>query len=168
MYKEVSMTSVAKANFSKDLEKFIDQWKTKPGNIIMILHKVQEEKGYISAASAEEVAARTGVPLAKVYGIMTFYHLFKTKQPGKNQISVCLGTACYLKGGHDLYEAARAILGLTGEETVTGDGEFSVEPVRCIGCCGLSPVLTINGNVHGRLTKGDVAGLIQRYRAKQA
>ena len=158
------MTTSTKVNFSAELEKFIDVWKSKPGNIIMILHKVQQEKGYISAASAEEVAARTGVPLAQVYGIMTFYHLFKTKKPGKNQIAVCLGTACYLKGGQDIYDEARSILGLTGDETVSADGEFSVDPVRCIGCCGLSPVLTINGNVHGRLVKSDIKGLIDQYK----
>ncbi|GMO53872.1 MAG: NAD(P)H-dependent oxidoreductase subunit E [Treponemataceae bacterium] len=159
------MTKPSRVSFSRELENFIDQWKSKPGNIIMILHKVQQEKGYISAASAEEVANRTGVPLAKVYGVMTFYHLFKTKKPGKNQISVCLGTACYLKGGQDLYDEARAILGITGEETVSADGEFSVESVRCIGCCGLSPVLTINGNVHGRLSKSDIKILVERYKS---
>jgi NADH-quinone oxidoreductase subunit E len=162
---EEFMTKPSRVSFSRELESFIDSWKSKPGNIIMILHKVQQEKGYISAASAEEVADRTGVPLAKVYGVMTFYHLFKTKQPGKNQISVCLGTACYLKGGKDLYDEARSILGISGEETVSADGEFSVEPVRCIGCCGLSPVLTINGNVHGRLAKPDIKGLIDRYKS---
>jgi NADH-quinone oxidoreductase subunit E len=90
--------------------------------------------------------------------------LFKTKKPGKNQIAVCLGTACYLKGGQDLYDEARSILGITGEESVSADGEFSVDPVRCIGCCGLSPVLTINGNVHGRLAKSDIKGLIDQYK----
>ncbi|MDR1786346.1 MAG: NAD(P)H-dependent oxidoreductase subunit E [Spirochaetaceae bacterium] len=162
------MANTGGITFSKDLEDFIALWKTKPGNIIMILHKVQEEQGYISAEAAEEVAARTGTPLAKVYGIMTFYHLFKTKKPGKNQISVCLGTACYLKGGRDIYDEARSILGIRGDETVSPDGEFSVEPVRCIGCCGLSPVVTINGDVHGRLTKGDVKPLIEQYRNKVA
>lgn len=158
------MAQPVKANFSKELEKFIDVWKNKPGNIIMILHKVQEEKGFISAASAEEVAARIEMPLAQVYGVMTFYHLFKTKQPGKNQISVCLGTACYLKGGQDLYDEARSIVGITGDETVSADGEFSVEPVRCIGCCGLSPVLSVNGQVHGRLVKSQIKGIIDQYR----
>jgi NADH-quinone oxidoreductase subunit E len=162
------MANLEKAQFSPELEQFIGAWKEKPGNIIMILHKVQEEKGYISAESAQAVADRTGVPLARIYGIMTFYHLFKTKQPGKNQISVCLGTACYLKGGHEIYDEARTILGLSGDETVTADGEFSVESVRCIGCCGLSPVLTINGDVHGRLTSAGVKKLIDRYRQKSA
>jgi NADH-quinone oxidoreductase subunit E len=164
MTKEVFMAQPVKANFSKELEKFIDVWKDKPGNIIMVLHKVQEEKGFISAASAEEVADRLEMPLAQVYGVMTFYHLFKTKQPGKNQISVCLGTACYLKGGQDLYDEARTILGITGDETVSADGEFSVEPVRCIGCCGLSPVLSVNGQVHGRLVKSQIKGIINQYR----
>jgi NADH-quinone oxidoreductase subunit E len=161
---EEYMANPAEVSFSKELEEFIDVWKKKPGNIIMILHKVQEEKGYISAASAEEVAKRTGMSLAQVYGIMTFYHLFKMKKPGKNQIAVCLGTACYLKGGQDLYDEARSILGIQGDETVTADGEFSVEPVRCIGCCGLSPVLSVNGQVHGRLVKADIKEIINKYR----
>ena len=153
------------SRFSSELNAFIDEWKEKPGNLIMILHKVQEEQGYISREAAEEVAERTGVPLANIYGTMTFYHFFKTAKPGKNKISVCLGTACYLKGGQDLIDEARAILKIPEGETTSKDGLFSVEPVRCIGCCGLAPVLTVNGEVYGKLTKGDVAGIIAKYRS---
>src|SRR5664279_5210823 len=102
--------------FSNELDTFIDEWKLKPGNLIMILHKVQEEQGYISKVAATEVANRTGNPLARVYGTMSFYHLFKTVKPGKNTINICLGTACYLKGGQDLIDEARSLLGLAGEE----------------------------------------------------
>lgn len=150
--------------FSSELNAFIEEWKTKPGNLIMILHRVQEEQGFISRDAAEEVAKRTGNPLARVYGTMTFYHFFKTVKPGKNKVSVCLGTACYLKGGQDMFDEAKKILGLGADEITTADGMFSVEPVRCIGCCGLSPVLSINGDVYGKLTKDQISGIIAKYK----
>ncbi len=151
--------------FSKELNTFIDDWKMKPGNLIMILHRVQEEQGYISREAATEVANRTGNPLARVYGTMSFYSFFKTVKPGRNKISVCLGTACYLKGGQDLIDEPRSILGLSGTDITTVDGEFTVEPVRCIGCCGLAPVLTVNGDVYGKLTRDQMDGIIAKYKA---
>lgn len=160
----VFMAEVQAAGFSKELEAFINEWKTKPGNLIMILHKVQEEQGFISKEAAQTVAQMTGTHLARVYGVMSFYHFFKTERPGKNRISVCLGTACYLKGGQDLIDEARSILGLSAEDVSTADGMFSVEPVRCIGCCGLAPVLSVNGDVYGKLTKNQMHDIIAKYR----
>lgn len=154
----------ATARFSEDLDAFIEEWKNKPGNLIMILHRVQEEFGYISKEAARAVSERTGSTLARVYGVMTFYHFFKTQKPGKNKVSVCLGTACYLKGGQDLIEESRSILGLSQKEMSTADGMFSVEPVRCIGCCGLAPVLSVNGDVYGKLEKPQLAGIIDKYK----
>ena len=151
--------------FSKELNSFIDEWKMKPGNLIMILHRVQEEQGFISREAATEVANRTGNPLARVYGTMSFYSFFKTVKPGKNRVSVCLGTACYLKGGQDLFDEARSLLGLSGTDITTADGEFSVEPVRCIGCCGLAPVCTVNGEVYGKLTRDQMDGIIDKYKS---
>ena len=151
--------------FSKGLNAFIDEWKMKPGNLIMILHRVQEEQGFISREAATEVANRTGNPLARVYGTMSFYSFFKTVKPGKNRVSVCLGTACYLKGGQDLIDEARSILGLSATEITTSDGLFSVEPVRCIGCCGLAPVLSVNGDVFGKLTRDQMNGVLAKYKA---
>ncbi len=159
------MATQTNAGFSSELLAFIDEWKQKPGNLIMILHKVQEEQGYISKEAAKAVSELTGTHLARVYGVMSFYHFFKTQKPGKNQISVCLGTACYLKGGQDVIDEARSILGLKEGDTATEDGLFSVEPVRCIGCCGLAPVMSINGEVYGKLTKSQVAGILDKYRA---
>ncbi|HQL03984.1 MAG TPA: NAD(P)H-dependent oxidoreductase subunit E [Treponemataceae bacterium] len=158
------MADLQNAGFSKELEAFIEEWKTKPGNLIMILHKVQEEQGFISKEAAKAVAERTNSHLARVYGVMSFYHFFKTKKPGKNRISVCLGTACYLKGGQDLIDEAKTILGLGEDEISTEDGLFSVEPVRCIGCCGLAPVLSVNGDVYGKLTKDQIAGILTKYK----
>jgi len=150
--------------FSKELDTFIDDWKLKPGNLIMILHKVQEEQGFISKAAATEVANRTGNPLARVYGTMSFYHLFKTVKPGKNTINICLGTACYLKGGQDLIDESRSLLDLAKDDITTADGLFTIEPVRCLGCCGLAPVLSVNGNIYGKLTRDQIDGIIAKYR----
>lgn len=158
------MKNVSGAGFSKKLYSFIDEWKEKPGNLIMILHKVQEELGYISREAAVEVSTLTKTPLAQVYGVISFYHFFKTQKPGKNKVQVCLGTACYLKGGQDLLDEARELLKLKEGDIATADGLFSVEPVRCIGCCGLAPVMTVNGEVYGKLTKKQVKGVLDKYR----
>ena len=152
-----------KIDFPSELMSFIDEWKTKPGSLIMILHKTQQTFGYISREAAGALSKLTGVPLARIYGVVTFYHFFKTKKPGKHTISVCLGTACYLKGGQDLIEEARNILGLA-PEAVTEDGLFSVDPVRCVGCCGLAPVLTVSGDTYGKLSKEMIPGIIAKYK----
>ena len=157
--------STAKEPLTPELEAFIQQWKTRPGNLIMVLHRVQEHYGYVPRSVAFQVADRLAIPLAQVYGVLTFYHFFKLKKPGKFQFSVCLGTACYLKGGDDLIRELENLLGV-GLNTVTPDGNFSVEAVRCLGCCGLAPVLSVNGTMHGNLKKEDVAGILAEYKAK--
>jgi NADH-quinone oxidoreductase subunit E len=149
-------------DFPRELISFIDEWKVKPGSLIMILHKTQETFGFISRPAAEKLARLTGIPLARIYGVITFYHFFKTTKPGKNKISVCLGTACYLKGGQDLIEEARSILSLE-EGGVTEDGLFSIDPVRCVGCCGLAPVMTVGNDTYGKLTKEQLPEIIAKY-----
>lgn len=146
-----------------DLSSFIEEWKDKPGNLIMVLHRVQQVFGYVPREVAFEVARRLDVPLAKIYGVITFYHLFKLTKPGRHQIAVCMGTACYLKGGEDIIHEFEAVLG-TGLNTVTPDGMFSIEAVRCIGCCGLAPVLSVDGEVYGRVTKDQVPGIVAKYK----
>jgi NADH-quinone oxidoreductase subunit E len=149
-------------NFPPELTAFIDEWKEKPGSLIMILHKTQETFGYISRPAAEKIALITGIRLARIYGVITFYHFFKTTMPGKHRISVCLGTACYLKGGADLIEEARKLLKI-GEGGVTADGLFSIDPVRCVGCCGLAPVMVVGNDTYGKLTKSMIPGIIAKY-----
>ena len=148
-----------------ELEKFIQHWKKQPGNLIMVLHQVQEHFGYVPRSVAFQVADLLKIPLAQVYGVLTFYHFFKLKKPGKNRIAVCMGTACYLKGGEDLIRELENILGV-GLNVVTPDGKFSVEAVRCLGCCGLAPVMSVNGTMHGNLKKEDVAGIVAQYQAQ--
>lgn len=155
-----------KSVFSAELLAFINEWKEKPGNLIMILHRIQQEQGYISNEAIAEVAEITGLPLARIHGVVSFYHFFKTQKPGKNQISVCLGTACYLKGGQDLLDETRRQLALKNGEITSEDGLFSVEPVRCIGCCGLAPVISVNGEVYGKVTTAQIKTILDKYRSK--
>ena len=148
---------------SQGLLSCLNEWKNRNGNLIMILHKVQEEYGYIPRDVALELSKILSVPLAKIYGVITFYHFFKTKKPGKHKISVCMGTACYLKGGEDIIKELENKLGI-GIGGTTEDGFFSLEAVRCLGCCGLAPVLTVNDEVYGRITKDSIPEIIAKYR----
>ena len=148
-----------------ELRAFIEEWKDKPGNLIMVLHKVQQPYGYIPRAIAIETSELLDVPLAKIYGVVTFYNFFKLQKAGKYIIQVCLGTACYLRGGDDLIKEFERQLGV-GVNATTSDGLFSIEAVRCLGCCGLAPVAVVNGDVHGKLETKDVAGIIEKYRAQ--
>jgi NADH-quinone oxidoreductase subunit E len=149
--------------FPQELLSFIEEWKVKQGSLIMILHKTQETFGFISRPAAEKLSLLTGIPLARIYGVVTFYHFFKTTKPGKYKISVCLGTACYLKGSQDVLDETRSLLGLE-PDGVTDDGLFSVDPVRCVGCCGLAPVLTVGTDTYGKLTKDMLPGIFAKYK----
>ena len=146
-----------------EISAFIDEWKSKPGNLIMVLHQVQQTYGYIPRNIAIEISERLSVPLAKIYGVVTFYNCFRLEKAGKYKIQVCLGTACYIRGGDDLLKTLEKELGI-GLNSTTPDGMFSIEAVRCLGCCGLAPVIVVNGNVHGRLTSKDVPAIIEQYR----
>ncbi|MFA6681357.1 MAG: NAD(P)H-dependent oxidoreductase subunit E [Sphaerochaeta sp.] len=149
--------------FSPELLSFINEWKDKPGNLIMVLHKVQEEQDYISREAADQVAALLDVPLATIWGVVSFYHFFKLTKPGKHNIQICMGTACYLKGAQPLIDELSKQLAIEVNE-VTDDGLFSLEAVRCVGCCGLAPVLTVGGEVFGKVTKDQIAGIIAKYK----
>jgi len=157
------MSETNKNKFSPELISFIKEWKDKPGNLIMVLHKVQQEQDYISREAADQVAALLDVPLATIWGVVSFYHFFKLTKPGKHNIQVCMGTACYLKGAQPLIDELTKQLKI-GIGGVTEDGLFSLEAVRCIGCCGLAPVLSVGGEVFGKVTTSQVAGIITKYR----
>ncbi len=161
----MSVTSVEEIKFSDELISFIDEWKNQPGNLIMILHRVQEEFSYIPRASAKKISEMLDVSLAKIYGVITFYHYFKLDKPGEHNIQVCIGTACYLQGGEDMIEELESILGI-GVNQVTEDGKFSIEAVRCVGCCGLSPVVVIGDKVFGKLTKKKLPEVLSNFENK--
>ncbi len=156
------METIKNLELTPGLLDYIAQWKDKPGNLIMILHKAQEEYGFIPRNVAFKLAEVLDVPLAKIYGVITFYHYFKLEKRGKNIIAVCMGTACYLKGGEDIIKELETILGV-GLNDMTPDGKFSVEAVRCLGCCGLAPVMSINGTVYGKLLKSQLPEILSKY-----
>ncbi len=158
----MSVTNVEEIKFSNELISFISEWKNQPGNLIMVLHRVQEEFSYIPRAAAKKVSEMLGVSLSKIYGVITFYHYFKLEKPGKHNIQVCMGTACYLKGGEDLIDELENVLGI-GVNQVTEDGKFSIEAVRCVGCCGLAPVVVIGGKVFGKLTKKKLPEVLANF-----
>lgn len=146
-----------------ELVSFVDEWRERPGNLIMILHRMQQIYGYIPRDEALELARVMDIPLARIYGVITFYHYFKLEKPGRNRIQVCMGTACYLKGGQDLIDEIENLIGIGVNET-SDDMEFSMESVRCVGCCGLAPVVMVNEEVYGKLKKTGVAEMIAKHR----
>lgn len=146
----------------KELMAVIEQHKGQDGAAIPVLHKAQEIYGYLPIEVQEMIAEGLNVPLAEIYGIVTFYAQFSLNPKGKYQIGVCLGTACYVKGSGDILEKCKSILGIDVGEC-TPDGLFSIDATRCIGACGLAPVMTINDDVYGRITADDVADIIKKY-----
>ena len=126
------------------------------------LQKAQEIYGYLPMEVQKIVAEETGIPLEKIFGITTFYSQFALAPNGKFPIGVCLGTACYVKGSGDVFAKLGECLGIQGGEC-TNDGKFSLEACRCIGACGLAPVMTINDDVYGRLVADDIPGILAKY-----
>ena len=141
----------------------IAEHKGQNGAAIPVLHKAQEIYGYLPIEVQEMISEGLDVPLAEIYGIVTFYTQFSLNPKGKYHIGVCLGTACYVKGSGDILDKIKEILGIEVGEC-TPDGLFSIEATRCIGACGLAPVLTVNDDVYGRLVVDDVEGIINKYR----
>ena len=144
------------------LDEIIEAHKNEPGALMPILQKAQEIYGYLPIEVQKIISDNTGIPLEKIYGVVTFYAQFSLYPKGEYTISVCLGTACYVKGAGDIYDKLQEKLGIAGGEC-TPDGKFSLEACRCIGACGLAPVLTVNEDVYGRLTVDDVDKIIAKY-----
>ena len=141
---------------------YIKEMKDVQGNLIPIMQKAQEIYGYLPIEVQTIIAREMDIPLEKVYGISTFYAMFTLEPKGKYQIAVCLGTACYVKGSGDVYAKLENVLGLKGGGC-TPDGKFSLEACRCLGACGLAPVMMINGEVYGRLTPDQIPGILAKY-----
>ena len=142
------------------LETIFSDYEGKRENVIPILQKVQEEYTYLPEHLMVEIADYTRVPASDIYGVATFYAQFRFTPTGENIISVCRGTACHVRGAPRIFEEVIDQLNLEGEGT-TEDQKFTVETVACVGCCALAPVLTINEEVHGDLTRQKVRKLIQ-------
>lgn len=135
--------------------------------LIAVLHKVQEEYGYLSRGHMDEVAHLLGIPTAYVFGVATFYHFFRLQPQGKYSISVCLGTACFVKGADKVLDAFKSELNIDMGET-TKDGLFSLTNTRCLGVCGLAPVVTVNEKVFGQVTPRQVTEILNKFRVESA
>jgi NADH:ubiquinone oxidoreductase subunit E len=152
-----------------DILGFIDEClgKEHPESyLIAVLHKVQGRYGYLTRAHMDEVARKLQVPASTVSGVATFYHFFRLKPKGKFSVSVCLGTACFVKGADKVLEAFTSELGIGMGET-TSDGLFSIEASRCLGVCALAPVVTINDKVYSKVTADKVPELIRQVRSRE-
>ena len=144
------------------LREVIEQHKGQPGATMPVLQAAQEIFGYLPEEVQIMVAEGLDIPLSEVYGVASFYAQFTLNPKGKYQISLCLGTACYVKGSGDIFNRLSEKLGI-GADECTADGRFSLTACRCIGACGLAPVLTVNEDVYGRLTVDDVDGILAKY-----
>ena len=146
----------------KKLEEIINEHKTQDGALIPVLHEAQELFGYLPEEVQQKIADGLGVSLAEVYGVATFYSRFTLVPKGKYNIQLCLGTACYVKGADKILEKLEELLGIKVGET-TPDGKFSIEGARCVGACGLAPVMVINEEVYGKVTPDMVKGILDKY-----
>ena len=140
-----------------------EKWRKKRGSLIMALHEIQGVKGYVDWKDAMDLATTMNIPLARIYEVLTFYNFFKLVAPGKAVISVCTGTACYLKGNDKVLAKFKSELGINEGES-TKDGLFHLQCVRCVGCCGLAPVCVVNGKTYGRMTPENVPAILDEWR----
>jgi NADP-reducing hydrogenase subunit HndA len=141
----------------------IDKYRGTKGALMPVLQEAQAIYGYLPIEVQKIIATRMGVSLEEVYGVSTFYSQFVLNPKGDVSIAVCLGTACYVKGSGDLLDKITQVLGLPSGAT-TPDGKYSLEATRCIGACGLAPVLTVNNEVYGKLTVNDIEGILAKYK----
>mgnify|MGYP000410663083 CR=1 FL=1 len=135
----------------EEMNSILEKYSKDKSNLIQILNEVQENYGYIPKYSQISISEYLDIPLAEIYGVITFYARFTLKPKGKYAISVCLGTACFVKGSEKLMNRLKERLGIKEGET-TEDGKFSIDSTRCLGACGIAPVFTVNGEVYGRAT----------------
>ena len=145
------------------LKKVIDELKHDKSNLMVVMQKAQDIYGYLPFEVQEMISEGMEVPLEKIYGVATFYAQFSLSPKGKYNISVCLGTACYVKGSGPIFEKLSEKLGI-GADECTADGKFSLNACRCIGACGLAPVMTVNDEVYGRLTVDDIDTILEKYK----
>jgi NADH-quinone oxidoreductase subunit E/NADP-reducing hydrogenase subunit HndA len=157
----LSETSVAKIN------EICDRYIGEKTPLMMILSAIQEEYGYIPLEVQEIVSERTGISVAEIYGVVTFYSFFSLKPKGKYVIGCCLGTACYVKGAQQVLDKFSEIIGIKAGET-SEDGMFTLDALRCIGACGIAPAVTINGKVYPKLSVSDVPKIVEEYRNMEA
>ena len=142
------------------LDDILEKHRNQPGGVILALQQIQETFGFLAPEALARTGAVLGVPLSQIYGVATFYTMFRFKPVGRNHVSVCRGTACHVKGADQILEQVERHLKLKEGDT-TEDGEYSLQTVACIGCCALAPCITINHTVHGRLAPAKTTRLLK-------
>ena len=160
----MSLTSEEKQQKLDELNAFIQQHKDDKGALMPVMQKAQELFGYLSLEIQSVIAEALNVSVAEVYGVATFYAQFSLEPKGAYVIGVCTGTACYVKGAQAVLEKVESELNIPTGQT-TKDGKFTIQATRCLGCCGLAPVMTINEDVYGRLKPEDIPGILAKYKA---
>ena len=156
------MSDAAMKEKMEKLEHILIEHKNQQGALMPVLHETQELFGYIPEEAQKRISEVLNVPLAEIYGVATFYSRFTLKPRGKNTVSVCLGTACYVKNAQGILDKLKEELKVAAGET-TGDNKFTLEATRCLGCCGLAPVMMINEEVYGKLAPEDISDILKKY-----
>jgi NADH-quinone oxidoreductase subunit E len=158
----IAKTGEEHRQFVFNIERIAAKWKGKNGNLIMVLHEIQNTYGYVPRKVSFELSRLLDVPLARIYEVITFYNYFKLDPPGKHLVSICMGTACYLKGTPKILDEIKNLLHIQEGQT-TKDGLFHLQIVRCLGCCGLAPVMMIDEKIYGKVKKEEVANILADY-----
>ena len=157
------MSKIRLSEYAIDMiKKVCASFNNDEGELINVLHQVQHEFGYLPAEVQELIARELNVSVAKIYGVVTFYSFFTMKPQGEFPISVCMGTACYVRGGEQVLDELKRQLKIEVGET-TADGKFSISALRCVGACGLAPVLMVGEKVHGRVAPAQVKSILAEY-----
>ena len=146
----------------------IDSFGCAQSNLIAIMQEIQSEYKYLSEEALTLIAEKLGISTAKVYSVATFYENFSLEAKGRHIIKVCQGTACHVRKSQPIYDAIRDYLGLTGKKKTSADGMFTLETVACLGACGLAPVMTIDGEVHAKMTPEAALALLEQMRKEEA
>jgi len=149
------------------IEEICKSFNNNPGELINVLHKTQDYLGYLPAEAQEVIAQELKIPTAKVYGVVSFYSFFTMIPKGRFPISICMGTACYVRGAEKILDEFKNLLKLNVGET-GADGLFSLASLRCVGACGLAPVVLVGEKVYGRLATDDVKIIVDEYQSKGA
>lgn len=161
--KERQIPFIGNEEQEQELLRVINQLRDEEGALIPILQKAQNIYGYLPIEVQKIVSEELNVPLEKIYGIVTFYSFFSLYPKGRNSISVCLGTACYVKGSGEIFSEISSRLGIKNGEC-TSDGLFSLDACRCVGACGLAPVMIVNDDVYGRVTVDQIYDILEKYK----
>ena len=144
------------------IKDILDRHPASRGSLIPVLQDVQEAFGYLSEEAVEELARLTGISANEIYGVATFYTQFRFSPPGRHRIQSCQGTACHVRGGRKILDELEKRLGITAGQS-TGDGQFDLERVACLGCCALAPVVAVDGKVHAQVTAKKIPSVLSQY-----